>query len=87
MDSYKVEFTKSAKKALDRIPNTVRNQLAVKIYSLKDDPRPDGCKKLKGEKDLYRIRVGNYRVVYLIQDGKLIVVVVKVGHRRDVYRD
>jgi mRNA interferase RelE/StbE len=87
MDSYKVEFTKSARKALDRIPNTVRNQLAVKIYSLKDDPRPDGCKKLKGEKDLYRIRVGNYRVVYLIQDGKLIVVVVKVGHRRDVYRD
>lgn len=87
MDSYKVEFTKSAKKALDRIPNTVRNQLAVKIYSLKDDPRPDGCKKLKGEKDLYRIRVGNYRVVYLIQDGRLIVVVVKVGHRRDVYRD
>ena len=87
MDSYKVEFTKSARKALDRIPNTVRNQLAVKIYSLKDDPRPDGCKKLKGEEDLYRIRVGDYRVVYLIQDGKFIVVVVKVGHRRDVYRD
>ena len=87
MDSYKVEFTKSAKKALDRIPNTVRNQLTVKIYSLKDNPRPDGCKKLKGEEDLYRIRVGDYRVVYLIQDGKLIVVVVKVGHRRDVYRD
>ena len=87
MDSYKVEFTKSAKKALDRIPNTVRNQLTVKIYSLKDNPRPDGCKKLKGEEDLYRIRVGDYRVVYLIQDGKLIVVVVKVGQRRDVYRD
>lgn len=87
MDSYKVEFTKSAKKALDRIPNTVRNQLTVKISSLKDNPRPDGCKKLKGEEDLYRIRVGDYRVVYLIQDGKLIVVVVKVGHRRDVYRD
>ncbi len=87
MDSYKVEFTKSAKKALDRIPNTVRNQLTVKIYSLKDNPRPDGCKKLKGEEDLNRIRDGDYRVVYLIQDGKLIVVVVKVGHRRDVYRD
>jgi mRNA interferase RelE/StbE len=87
MDSYKVEFEKSAKKSLDKLPIPIRNQLAVKIYSLKDDPRPDGCKKLKGEIDLYRIRVGDYRVVYSIQDGKLIVMVVKVGHRRDVYRD
>lgn len=87
MDSYKVEFKRSAKKALDKLPIPIRNQLAVKIYSLKDDPRPDGCKKLKGEIDLYRIRAGDYRVVYLIQDSKLIVMVVKVGHRRDVYRD
>jgi mRNA interferase RelE/StbE len=87
MDSYKVEFKKSAKKALDHLPSMIRNQLALKIYSLKEVPRPDGCKKLKGEIDLYRIRVGDYRIVYLIQDGKLIVIVVKIGHRRDVYRD
>ena len=87
MDSYKVDFKRSAKKALDKLPTPIRNQLAVKIYSLKDDPRPDGCKKIKGEIDSYRIRVGDYRVVYSIEDGKLIVVVVRVGHRRDVYRD
>jgi mRNA interferase RelE/StbE len=57
------------------------------IDSLVDDPRPEGCTKLKGAENLYRIRVAkNYRIIYEIQDKKLIVIVVKVGHRREVYR-
>jgi mRNA interferase RelE/StbE len=64
-------------------------QIAVQeaIDSLVDDPRPEGCTKLKGAENLYRIRVAkNYRIIYEIQDKKLIVIVVKVGHRREVYR-
>jgi mRNA interferase RelE/StbE len=64
-------------------------QIAVQeaIDSLVDDPRPEGCTKLKGAENLYRIRVAkNYRIIYKIQDKKLIVIVVKVGHRREVYR-
>jgi mRNA interferase RelE/StbE len=64
-------------------------QIAVQtaIESLADEPRPEGCTKLKGAENLYRIRVAkNYRIIYEIQDKKLIVIVVKVGHRREVYR-
>jgi mRNA interferase RelE/StbE len=64
-------------------------QIAVQeaIDSLVDDPRPEGCTKLKGAENLYRIRAAkNYRIIYEIQDKKLIVIVVKVGHRREVYR-
>jgi mRNA interferase RelE/StbE len=64
-------------------------QIAVQeaIDSLVDDPRPESCTKLKGAENLYRIRVAkNYRIIYEIQDKKLIVIVVKVGHRREVYR-
>ncbi len=64
-------------------------QIAVQeaIDSLVDDPRPEGCTKLKGAENLYRIRVAkNYRIIYEIQDKQLIVIVVKVGHRREVYR-
>jgi mRNA interferase RelE/StbE len=64
-------------------------QIAVEeaIELLADDPRPEGCTKLKGAENLYRIRVAkNYRIIYEIQDKKLIVIVVKVGHRREVYR-
>jgi mRNA interferase RelE/StbE len=55
------------------------------IYSLEIAPRPSGCKKLKGGEGLYRIRVGDYRVIYEIEDAKLVVVVVKIGNRKDIY--
>jgi mRNA interferase RelE/StbE len=65
-------------------PDQVR--IAAKIDSLAHDPRPRGVEKLSGEENLYRVRVGNYRIIYQLQDAQLIVLVVKVGHRRDVYR-
>ena len=70
-----------------KLDEAARKVIIAEIELLADNPRPDGCKELKGEVDLYRIRVfGNYRVVYEIQDRKLIVTVVKVAHRRNVYR-
>ena len=69
------------------MPIDVRQDISLTIQSLANDPRPIGVKKLSGEKDIYRVRAGNYRVLYRIVDKVLVVVVVSVGHRREVYRD
>lgn len=71
--SYRVEFTKQAIKQLNALPMQEKQRLESKIDALASEPRPLGVKKLKGEADLYRIRVGNYRVVYTIQDQQLLV--------------
>lgn len=85
MAVYKVFFRKSVRKDLDSIPKRDLKRILDQIASLAAEPRPHGCEKLAGQ-DRYRIRQGRYRVVYAIEDDKLIVWVVKVGHRRDVYR-
>ncbi|HLH30947.1 MAG TPA: type II toxin-antitoxin system RelE/ParE family toxin [Terriglobia bacterium] len=63
-----------------------QRKLIARMESLANNPRPDGCVKLKGEEDSYRIRVGDYHIVYQIRDKELVVLVVRVGHRREVYR-
>jgi len=74
-------------KELRKLDETARKVIISEIELLADDPRPDGCKKLKGEVNLYRIRLfSNYRVVYEIQDRILVITVVKVAHRREAYR-
>ncbi len=84
---YEIGFKLSALKELRKLDEVARKLIISEIEVLADNPRPDGCKKLKGEVNLYRIRVfSNYRVVYEIQDRVLVVTVVKVAHRRDVYR-
>lgn len=84
---YTIKFNRRYLKDLEKIPFKNREQIRKDILSLADDPRPDNCKKLKGcEEDTYRIRCGNYRVVYSIRDDILLVLIVKVGHRKDVYR-
>jgi mRNA interferase RelE/StbE len=83
--SYKIFIKPSAAKELESVPTKDRRRLATKIKSLGSNPRPPGCEKLSGL-ERYRIRQGNYRVLYEIQDDVLIVLVVKVGHRKDVYR-
>jgi mRNA interferase RelE/StbE len=70
---------------IDALPKKERQRIARRIQSLSDQPRPQGCEKLSGE-DKYRIRQGDYRIVYSISDQDRTVVVVKVGHRREVYR-
>lgn len=83
--SYQVLIRSSAEKEMDALPVAFHKRIAAKIVSLGENPRPAGCKKLKGT-DGYRIRIGNYRVVYTIDDKAVLVTVVGVGHRREVYR-
>ncbi|MEO6811605.1 MAG: type II toxin-antitoxin system RelE/ParE family toxin [Isosphaeraceae bacterium] len=84
---YTIEFTRAAERGLASLSKSVLRHVDAKIMALGRDPRPPGSLKLEGEEGFYRIRVGDYRVVYLIEDDRLIVVVVAVGHRREIYRD
>ncbi|MDZ8105399.1 MAG: type II toxin-antitoxin system RelE/ParE family toxin [Nostoc sp. DedQUE12a] len=80
-------MSKSASKQLKKLPVDIQSRLESKIQQLGQDPRPDGVGKLKNGENRYRIRVGDYRILYQIFDDVLIVIVVRVGHRREVYRD
>jgi mRNA interferase RelE/StbE len=84
--AYRVEIKPKALRALAKAPNPQKRRIAKAIDALAADPRPAGCRKLAGSEDTYRVRVGDYRVVYEIADRMLIVYVVRIGHRKDVYR-
>jgi mRNA interferase RelE/StbE len=85
--SYRVLIKPSAAKEIEAVgQKTDRRRIIARIRGLADDPRPPGCEKLSGEPDRYRVRVGRYRIVYSVGDAELVIVVVRVGHRKDVYR-
>lgn len=84
--TYKIEFAKSAEKQLTDLPKIELKKLAKKIDKLASDPLPVGHEKMKGHDNLYRIRQGDYRILYSIFEQKLIILIVKIGHRREVYR-
>jgi mRNA interferase RelE/StbE len=83
--SYKLLVKPSAAKELEALPKKHRQRIVTKIRSLSVEPRPPGCEKLSGH-DLYRVRQGNYRVLHTVQDADRVVVVIMIGHRREVYR-
>lgn len=83
---YRIEFSPSAYRQFSKLPPEAKRRIAPHIDALADDPRPPGAASLTGPTELLRIRIGVYRVVYTIEDDKLLVLVVKIGHRRDVYR-
>ena len=83
---YEIIIRPTAEKSLDKIPRPSRRRIADALDKLREDPRPAGVVKLSGEDNLWRIRVGDYRVVYEIHDDRLIVLVLRVAHRKDVYR-
>jgi len=85
MARYSLHFKKSVAKDLHAIPKEDVKRILTRIDSLADEPRPPGCEKLK-DREVYRIRQGHYRILYEIQEDMLVVVVVKIGHRGDVYR-
>lgn len=85
MGSYTVEIKPSARKELEALPDPVLERVIAKLGSLSDTPRPAGCKKLKGYEDQWRIRVGDWRVVYIIKDAARLVSVTRIAHRREVY--
>tara|TARA_R110002096_G_scaffold92332_7_gene208765 strand:- start:1343 stop:1600 length:258 start_codon:yes stop_codon:yes gene_type:complete len=84
MDKYRIEFRKSVEKDLKLIPKQDQIRILQRIATLSEEPRPSGCKKLSGQ-ERYRLRQGNYRILYEIEDARLIVTLVKVGNRRDIY--
>jgi mRNA interferase RelE/StbE len=83
---YTIEIRPAANRALRKLPADIAARVWHRLAELENDPRPPDCKKLKGPLDLWRIRVGAYRVVYQIEDWRLVVVVVDVAHRKDIYR-
>ena len=85
MPEYSLEIKRSAQKELDALDDAVFSRVDQKILALGDDPRPAGCKKLKGWKDLWRIRIGDWRVVYIIDDHAKVVSVTRVAHRSEAY--
>ena len=85
MASYRVEFAKRVRKDFKGLPKDDANRILRKIESLSNNPRPSESKKLTNDES-YRIRIGNYRVIYDIKDEILVVLVLKVGNRKDVYR-
>ena len=86
MTSYRVALTESAEKELHAIPSKVAARIVSRLEDLATAPRPHGCKKLKGGDNEWRIRVGDYRIVYEIDDGAKTVVVTRIAHRREVYQ-
>jgi mRNA interferase RelE/StbE len=85
MANYKIVFKQSVAKDLRPIPNKDVQRILKAIDQLADDPRPPGSKKLTGA-EKYRLRQGNYRILYTIEDDIVTVTIVKIGHRRDVYQ-
>lgn len=89
MKKYKLRFDKRYLKDLEKIPRQFRNGIREKVNDLAENPRPEGSIKLSGSKNnpLYRIRYGDYRIVYTIQDHLLVIIIIELGHRKDIYRD
>jgi len=86
MDSYEIVFARTARKELESIGKKFSDRILKKIELLQYDPRPLGCEKIKGDDNLWRIRIGNYRVIYAIYDKEKLVDVSVIRHRKDAYR-
>lgn len=84
--TYQIEITPAAKRQIKKLSKDVQQLVIERLEQLAEIPRPLGVLKMEGEESLYRIRVGDYRIIYEIQDKVLLIIVVKVGHRSSVYR-
>lgn len=85
--NYRIEIIRSAAKALKKIPKADQKRIAEKIDSLSENPPKPETAKMKGNNPFHKIRAGNYRIIYEIHENVLIILVVKIGHRRDIYRN
>ena len=85
MTPYEVLISKTARKQLAALPVLVHDKIIENISELSTSPRPAGCKKMKGQKNVWRIRVGNYRVIYEIEDKIPHIMIIAIGHRKDIY--
>ncbi len=86
MKQFTIEFRPAAAREFKKLPHTAKERLGEEIEKLAENPRPPSVKKMAGAENLWRVRVGDYRIIYEIQDARLIVLIVTIGHRREVYR-
>lgn len=84
---YGIELTRQAEKDLAALPTKIQRQVGARIDALAEDPRPDGVKKLKGGRNEYRLRSGDFRILYQVFDARIVVVVVRISDRKDAYWD
>ena len=84
--SYRIELKRSAAKTLKKIPKADRKRIANKIDSLAENPPNPETTKMKGNNPFHKVRIGDYRIVYEIQEDVLLILIVKIGHRKDIYR-
>ena len=84
--AYRIEFLKTAERELAALPQDAQRQIARKLEALRENPRPPGAKLLHAKERFYRLRVGDYRVIYVIESRRLMILVIKIGHRKDVYK-
>ena len=85
MAKFAILFTRSARKELENLPNAAVERILASISKLSSEPFPGGCKKLKGEKHIWRIRVGDYRIIYSVYPDMLVIDIIRIRHRREVY--
>jgi mRNA interferase RelE/StbE len=83
---YTVEFTASAAREFRALDRQAQRRISTKVAELAEDPFPPGVRKLQGEEDHWRLRVGDYRIIYRVEKQRLVIVIVRIGHRREVYR-
>lgn len=86
MASYRIEVSATAERQIRKLPRVDQIRVVRVIRSLAANPRPSGCRKLSGFDDVFRVRIDRYRVLYSIEDSRLIIIVLKVGDRKDIYR-
>jgi mRNA interferase RelE/StbE len=86
MATYRIEVSATAERQIRKLPRPDQVRVLRVIQALSRDPRPPGCRKLSGTDDVFRVRAGRYRVLYSIEDRRLVIIVLKVGDRKDVYR-
>ncbi len=87
MEEYQIEFLRTALKELAKLPVEIQQRIAVRIEELKINPYPSGVKALKNGEGRLRLRVGDYRIIYRVENNLLVIIIVKIGHRRSIYKD
>jgi len=86
MEDYNIEFLRTALKELDKLPKEIQQRIAARIDELKANPYPPGVKTLKNGDGQLRFRVGDYRVIYRVEATRLVILIVKIGHRKNIYK-
>ncbi len=86
MGHHEVEISRTAEKQLRKLPRDVQERIVRRMLLLAEDPFPQGAKKLTGYDDVYRVRVGRYRILYSVSRRRLVIIILKVGQRKDIYR-